>query len=78
MEARKLVIRYNIEHPFHQRFVGDKVDEERAVTASDFLIFSTASAQPRVLNEGELEILNNFKAVLSASSRTPLTQHSTE
>jgi hypothetical protein len=72
MEGRKLVIRYNIEHPFYQRFVADKVDEERAVTASDFLIFSMASAELRVTDDGELDVVNNFKAVLSANLRTLL------
>jgi len=72
MEGRKLVIRYNIEHPFYQRFVADKLEEERAVTASDFLIFSMASAELRVMDEGELDVVNNFKAVLSANLRTLL------
>ncbi len=72
MEGRKLVIRYNIEHPFYQRFVGDKIDESRSVTASDFLIFSMASAELREIDEGRSDSINNFKAVLSANLRTLL------
>jgi hypothetical protein len=72
MEGRKLVIRYNIEHPFYQRFVADKIDEARSVTATDFLIFSMASAELRVIDDGELDVVNNFKAILSANLRTLL------
>ncbi len=72
MEGRKLVIRYNIEHPFYQRFVADNLDEARAVTAADFLIYSMASAELKMLDAGELEGVNNFKAVLSANLRTLL------
>jgi hypothetical protein len=72
MEGRKLVIRYNVEHPFYQRFVTDNMDEARAVTATDFLIYSMASAELKTLDAGELDVVNNFKAVLSSNLRTLL------
>jgi len=72
MEGRKLVIRYNIEHPFYQRFVADNINEARSVTATDFLIYSMASSELKMLDDGELETVNNFKAVLSANLRTLL------
>lgn len=72
MEGRKLVIRYNVEHPFYQRFVSDNLPEARVVSATDFLIYSMASAELKVLDDGNLEIVNNFKAVLSANLRTLL------
>jgi len=72
MEGRKLVIRYNIEHPFYQRFVADYINEARSVTATDFLIYSMASSELKMLDDGELEAVNNFKAVLSANLRTLL------
>jgi hypothetical protein len=72
MEGRKLVIRYNIEHPFYQRLVADNINEARSVTATDFLIYSMASSELKMLDDGELEMVNNFKAVLSANLRTLL------
>lgn len=72
MEGRKLVIRYNVEHPFYQRFVTDNMDEARSVTATDFLIYSMASAELKTLDAGELDVVNNFKAVLSSNLRTLL------
>ncbi len=72
MEGRKLILRYNIEHPFYQRFVADNIGDSRAVTAADFLIYSMASAELKMMDDGELEAVNNFKAVLSANLRTLL------
>ena len=72
LEGRKIIIRYNIEHPFYQRFVLDYVNDGRAVTAADFLVWSMASAELRIIDEGNLDMINNFKAVLSANLRTLL------
>ena len=72
MEGRKLVIRYNIEHPFYQRFVADNINEARSVTATDFLIYSMASSELKMLDDENLEAVNNFKAVMSANLRTLL------
>jgi hypothetical protein len=71
-EGRKLILRYNVEHPFYQRFVVDNLDDSRSVTAADFLIYSMATAEIRMLDGGELDAVNNFKAVMSANLRTLL------
>ncbi len=71
-EGRKLVLRYNVEHPFYQRFVLENLDDSRSVTAADFLIYSMATAEIRMLDDGELDAVNNFKAVMSANLRTLL------
>lgn len=72
MEGRKIILRYNVEHPFYQRFIVDNLDEPRIVAAVDFLIYSLASAEWKMLDDGESEIINNFKAVFSANLRTLL------
>jgi hypothetical protein len=72
MEGRKLILRYNIEHPFYQRFVVDNLSDSRAVTAADFLIYSMASAELKMMDDGQFEAVNSFKAVLSANLRTLL------
>jgi hypothetical protein len=71
-EGRKLILRYNVEHPFYQRFVIENLDDSRSVTAADFLIYSMATAEIRMLDDGELNVVNNFKAVMSANLRTLL------
>jgi hypothetical protein len=39
------------------------------VTTADFLIYSMATAELRMLDDGELDAVNNFKAVMSTSGR---------
>jgi len=72
MEGRKLVLRYNVEHPFYQRFIVDNISDGRLVTAADFLIYSMATAELRMLDDGDLDAVNSFKAVMSGNLRTLL------
>jgi hypothetical protein len=72
MEGRRLVLRYNVEHPFYQRFIVDNINDSRSVTAADFLIYSMATAELRMLDDGALDAVNNFKAVMSGNLRTLL------
>jgi hypothetical protein len=72
MEGRRLVLRYNVEHPFYQRFIVDNINDGRLVTAADFLIYSMATAELRMLDDGENDAVNNFKAVMSGNLRTLL------
>ncbi|HLI63506.1 MAG TPA: ATP-binding protein [Terriglobales bacterium] len=72
MEGRRLVLRYNIEHPFYQRFIVENIADGRVVTAADFLIYSMATAELRMLESGDLDVVNNFKAVMSSNLRTLL------
>jgi hypothetical protein len=72
MEGRKVVLRYNIEHPFYQRFIVDNLNDGRLVTAADFLIYSMATAELRMLDDGADDWVNNFKSVISGNLRTLL------
>lgn len=72
LEGRKVIIRYNVEHPFYERFLVENLDDGRMATATDFLIYSMASAELRTLDDGAVETINNFKAVLSSNLRTLL------
>jgi hypothetical protein len=73
LEGRKIILRYNVEHPFYQRFILDNIDDGRVVTAADFLVYSMATAELKTgVEDGQLETINNFKAVMSANLRTLL------
>ena len=72
MEGRKVILRYNVEDPFYQRFIVDNLNDGRLVTAADFLIYSMATAELRMLDDGDLDAVNNFKAVMSGNLRTLL------
>jgi hypothetical protein len=67
-----IVIRWNIEHPFYQRFILDQRSDGRLVTAVDYLIYSMASAELMTLSEDSHEVLNSYKAIVSSNVRTLL------
>jgi hypothetical protein len=67
-----IVIQWNIEHPFYQRFILDQRSDGRLVTAVDYLIYSMASAELKTLSEESHEVLNSYKAIVSSSVRTLL------
>lgn len=68
----KVLIRYNVEHPFFQKFVSENVGEGRLVTTTDFLIFSMALAELHFIEDTEADYINTFKALLSSNLRTLL------
>lgn len=72
LEGRTVVIRWNLEHPFYQRFVLDQRSDNRLVSAVDYLVYSMASAELHDINDDSRDLFNNFKAILSANLRTLL------
>jgi hypothetical protein len=72
LEGRKIILRYNVEHPFYQKFVVDNLDNPRAVATVDFLIYSMASAELRMMDDSAYDAANSFKAVMSSNLRTLL------
>ena len=72
LEGRKIVIRYNVEHPFFQKFVVDNVSDGRLISVADFLIFSMASAELKLVEEDQVEFINTFKMIMSSNLRTLL------
>jgi hypothetical protein len=72
LEGRKIILRYNVEHPFYQKFVLDNLDDPRLISTVDFLIYSMASAELRMIDDSAYDAANSFKAVMSSNLRTLL------
>lgn len=70
--GRTVVITWNIDHPFYQRFVLDQRSDGRLVTAVDYLIYSMASAELTTISDDNLELLSNFKSIVSSNVRALL------
>jgi anti-sigma regulatory factor (Ser/Thr protein kinase) len=68
--SSKLVIRYNIEHPFYQRYIGNQNTEQKIVV--DFLVYSLASAETALYQDGEAEVVDKFKTMTSHNLRALL------
>lgn len=70
--GRTVVIKWNIDHPFYQRFVLDQRSDGRLVTAIDYLIYSLSSAELTAMSEDNMDLLTGFKAIVSSNVRTLL------
>ncbi len=66
------VVQWNIEHPFYERFVLERKDDQTLRTSVDFLVYSMATAELTTLNEENYEMIQNIKAVMSSNLRSLL------
>jgi hypothetical protein len=72
MEGKKIVIRYNVDHPFYQRFLIENSSDASALLSVDFLIFSLASAELRAKNDENAQIIESFRFDMSTNLRALL------
>jgi hypothetical protein len=70
--GRVIVIQWNIDHPFYQRFILERKDDQTLRTSVDFLVYSLATAELTTLNEDNFETLQNIKSVMSSNLRSLL------
>jgi len=75
-EGRTLVITWNVDHPFYQRFVLDNKENLSIVNATDFLVYSLAAAElvynaddDEETNEKRQAMMENIRAVVSNNMR---------
>lgn len=66
------IIRWNIDHPFYQRFVLEHKDDPTLLTSVDFLVYSLATAELTALNDENYDIIQNIRAILSLNLRVLL------
>lgn len=72
MEGKKIVIRYNVDHPFYQRFLVENSSDPSAQLSVDFLIFSLASAELRAAHEDNARLIEIFRFDMSTNLRVLL------
>jgi len=70
--GRIVIITWNVDHTFYQRFVLDQRADGRLVTAVDYLVYSMASAELHMLDEDQRDILSSFFSIVSSNVRTLL------
>ena len=71
-EGRVVIIAWNIDHPFYERFVVRSKDDKTLSTSVDFLIYSMATAELGMMNDDNIELIENFKAVMAMNLNTLL------
>lgn len=74
--GKTLVIKWNIDHPFYQRFILDNQDNPSMVTATDFLVYSLCAAELTFGDDDDddsyetrQDILQTIRATLSNNMR---------
>jgi hypothetical protein len=72
-EGRTIIVQWNVDHPFYQRFVVQNQGDDGLVTAVDFFIWAWASAELMVYEDGKAaEMLDQMKTLISMNTRTLL------
>lgn len=71
LEGKTTVIEWNIDHPFYQKFVLSNTEDTELVTAVDYLIYSIAISQLKVLGDDndKAEIIDQLISVMSNNMR---------
>lgn len=73
-EGKKIIIEWNTEHPFYDRFVIENKDNQHLVTSVDFLIYSLAAAQIQAMGDDESKaiMVENIISTMSTNMRALL------
>lgn len=71
-EGKTTIIAWNIDHPFYEHFVVNNKENKAMSTSIDFLIYSLATAELDTMDDDNLEMIENIKAVMSRNLNTLL------
>lgn len=74
LEGKTIVIKWNVNHPFYNRFVVENKDNRTLVSSIDFLIYSLAAAQIQAVGEDDAKALmvENIIATMSTNMKALL------
>ncbi|MCK9439527.1 ATP-binding protein [Patescibacteria group bacterium] len=70
--GKKLIITYNIDHPFYANFLEDQKDNQEVVNAIDFMVYSLATARQTQVNDENIGLIENIFAIFFANLKTLL------
>ena len=72
MEGKTVVIAWNIDHPFYERFVVGTKEDKTLATSVDFMVFSMATAELGLMDDTNIQMIENFKTIMSMNLNTLL------
>ncbi len=72
IEGKTVVIQWNVDHPFYQRFILDNSENPGMITATDFLVYSLASAEFVYADDDSRAVMENIRSLLSSTMKTLL------
>lgn len=69
MEGSKVVIVWNVDHPFYEKILVSKKEDKTFVTSIDFLIYSLASAELKSRSDENVALFENIRSDMSTNLR---------
>lgn len=71
-QGKTIIIEWNSDHPFYERFLLDNRKNADVLTAVNSLIFSMAAAELKVFDEDSQTYVQNWKEIVSSNLRALL------
>lgn len=68
--GKKVIIYYNIDHPFYQNFIAANKENPDIINTIDYLIYSLASAQLINMDKDNADMFNALNSIFSSNLRT--------
>lgn len=73
LAGRKVVVTYNVDHPFYDRFLFENRDNRSLMTGVDYLVYSLATAELLALSEDTYRFIERMREDVSFNLRQLLT-----
>lgn len=72
--GKKIIISWNIDHPFYQKLISENIENEKIIQIVDFLFYTLASAQIQYMadDDDKVCIMDNIISTMSANMRNLL------
>jgi len=71
-EGKIIVISWNSDHPFYEKMLLENKGKKDITSNLDYLVFSLAAAELKVINDDNVELLSSIKSIMSANLRALL------
>lgn len=70
--GKKLIITYNVDHPFYANFLEEQKDNQDVINAIDFMVYSLATAKQMQVNDENMGLIENIFSIFFANLKTLL------
>jgi len=67
--GKKVIVYYNIDHPFYQEFIAKNKDNNDIINTIDFLVYSLATAKLISVNKDNQAMFEMFDSIFSSNLR---------
>ncbi len=67
--GKKVIIYYNIDHPFYQEFIAKNKDNKEIINTIDYLVYSLATAKLISVNKENQPMFEMFDSIFSSNLR---------